>query len=485
MIALTTVAASVHLASVETVLAAGVFVVLMLGVFRGDRSLVPLTWVAVGILALAGAHLAIVPGGGATGFGGLYIGDAFSTFLKVLILGGAGVSMVLALPYLQRSATARFEYPVLLMLSALGMCMMVSANDLLTLYVGLELQSLAAYVLAAFHRNEAKSSEAGLKYFVLGALASGILLYGISLVYGFTGTTSFAALHGLVRGAGAADLGTLIGLVFILSGLAFKISAVPFHMWTPDVYEGAPTPVAAFFAGAPKAAAMGLLLRVAVGAFGGMTFDWRQIVTFVSIASMLLGAVGAIGQTNIKRLLAYSSINNVGFALIGLAAGTREGVTGVLFYMAVYLVMTTGSFLAVLAMRGADGEPVETLASLSGLSRTRPGLAAAFAVFMFSLAGIPPLLGFWPKFAVFQAAMDAQLYVLAVVGVVASVIGAYYYLRVIMTVYFADPAPAFAPADSRVNTALLAIAALFCSPLGMLAITPLVSAASRAATALF
>ena len=485
MIALTTVAASVHLASVETILAAGVFVVLMLGVFRGDRSLVPLTWVAVGILALAGAHLAVVPAGGATGFGGLYIGDAFSTFLKVLILGGAGVSMVLALPYLQRSATARFEYPVLLMLSALGMCMMVSANDLLTLYVGLELQSLAAYVLAAFHRNEAKSSEAGLKYFVLGALASGILLYGISLVYGFTGTTSFAALHGLVRGAGAADLGTLIGLVFILSGLAFKISAVPFHMWTPDVYEGAPTPVAAFLAGAPKAAAMGLLLRVAVAAFGGMTFDWRQIVTFVSIASMLLGAVGAIGQANIKRLLAYSSINNVGFALIGLAAGTREGVTGVLFYMAVYLVMTTGSFLAVLAMRGADGEPIETLASLNGLSRTRPGLAAAFAVFMFSLAGIPPLLGFWPKFAVFQAAMDAQLYVLAVVGVVASVIGAYYYLRVVMTVYFADPAPAFAPADSRVNTALLAIAALFCSPLGMLAITPLVSAASRAATALF
>ncbi len=484
MIALTTLAASVHLASVETILAAGVLVVLMIGVFRGDRSLVPLTWVAVGILALAGFHLLIVPEHGATAFGGLYVGDAFSTFLKVLILGGAATSMVLALPYLQRSATARFEYPVLLMLSALGMCMMVSANDLLTLYVGLELQSLAAYVLAAFHRNEAKSSEAGLKYFVLGALASGILLYGISLVYGFTGTTSFTALHGLVRGTATADIGTLIGLVFILCGLAFKISAVPFHMWVPDVYEGAPTPVAAFFAGAPKAAAMGLLLRVAVGAFGGMTFDWQQIVTFAAIASMLLGAVGAIGQTNVKRLLAYSSINNIGFALIGLAAGTREGVTGVLFYMAVYLVMTLGSFLAVLAMRGPDGEPIETLASLSGLSRTRPGLAAAFAVFMFSLAGIPPLLGFWPKFAVFQAAVDAKLYVLAVVGVVASVVGAYYYLRVIMTMYFADPAPAFAPADSRANTVMLAAAALFCSPLGMFAITPLVAAAGRAAAAL-
>ncbi len=484
MIALDTLYASVHLASVETILAAGALVLLMIGVFRGDASLRPLTWGAVALLALAGVHLAVVPAGGATGFGGLYVGDAFSTFFKVIILTGAAASMVLALPYLREAATGRFEYPVLLTLSALGMCLMVSANDLLTLYVGLELQSLAAYVLAAFHRNEARSSEAGLKYFVLGALASGILLYGISLVYGFTGTTSFAALHGLVRGTGAADLGTLIGLVFILSGIAFKVSAVPFHMWTPDVYEGAPTPVAAFFAGAPKAAAMGMLLRVAVGAFGGMTLDWQQIVTFVAIASMLLGAVGAIGQSNVKRLLAYSSINNVGFALIGLAAGTREGVTGVLFYMAVYVVMTLGSFLAVLAMRGADGEPVETLASLAGLSRSRPGLAAAFAVFMFSLAGIPPLLGFWPKFAVFQAAIDAHLYVLAVVGVVASVIGAYYYLRVIKSVYFDEPAPAFAPADSRTNGALMLAAALFCSPLGMLAITPLVAAAGRAAAAL-
>ncbi len=479
-----TLGASVHLASVEIILAAGVFVVLMLGTFRGDRSLVPLTWVTVGIMALAGVHIGIVPHAGATAFGGLYVGDAFSSFLKVLILGGAAVSVVLALPYLKQSATARFEYPVLILLSSLGMCMMVSANDLLTLYVGLELQSLAAYVLAAFHRNEARSSEAGLKYFVLGALASGILLYGISLVYGFTGTTSFAALHGIVRGTAAADIGVLIGLVFILSGLAFKISAVPFHMWTPDVYEGAPTPVAAFFSSAPKAAAMGLLVRVSIDAFGGMTLDWRQIVTFVSIASMLLGAVGAIGQTNIKRLLAYSSINNVGFALIGLAAGTREGVAGVLFYMTVYLAMTLGSFLCVLQMRGPDGAPVETLTSLSGLSRTRPGLAAAWAVFMFSLAGIPPLLGFWPKFAVFQAAMDARLYVLATIGVVASVVGAYYYLRVIKLVYFDEPAPAFAPADSRVNSALLTVAALFCSPLGMLAITPLVAAAGRAAAAL-
>ncbi len=476
--------ASIHVAGPELVLATGILVLLMIGVFRGDRSLVPLSWVAVGLFALAGAVLAFQPLGIA--FGGLYIADNFSSFFKVLILAGAAASVLLALPYLKGSpSSARFEYPVLLAIGTLGMFMMVSANDLLSLYIGLELQSLASYVLAAFNRNESRSSEAGLKYFVLGALASGILLYGISLVYGFTGTTSFTALHSVVHGGAARDIGVLVGLVFILSGLAFKVSAVPFHMWTPDVYEGAPTPVAAYFAAAPKAAAVGLLLRVAIGAFGSMVADWQQIVMFASIASMLLGAVGAIGQTNIKRLLAYSSINNIGFALIGLSAATRDGIGAVLFYMAVYLAMTLGSFLCVLAMRDSVGKPVETLASLGGLSRTRPGLAAALAMFMFSLAGIPPLLGFWPKFAVFTAAIDAQQYVLATIGVLASVIGAYYYLRVIKAMYFDEPAAAFAPADSRVNTAMIAAAALFCSPLGMLAITPLTSAARVAATALF
>ena len=472
---------SVHIAGPELILAVGALLLLMIGVFRGDRSLVPLSWVAVGILTLAGVNLLAGQG---TAFGGLYIADSFSTFFKVLILAGTAVSMILALPYLKGTPSARFEYPVLLTISALGMCMMVSANDLLSLYVGLELQSLAAYVLAAFNRGESRSSEAGLKYFVLGALASGILLYGISLVYGFAGTTNFAALHATVQGGPARDIGVLFGLVFVLSGLAFKIAAVPFHMWTPDVYEGAPTPVAAFFAAAPKAAAMGLLVRVAIGAFGGMTADWQQIVMFASIASMVLGAVGAIGQTNIKRLLAYSSINNVGFALIGLAAATRDGVAAVLFYMAVYLAMTLGSFLCVLQMQGADGRPVETIASLNGLSRTRPGLAAALAVFMFSLAGIPPLLGFWPKLAVFQSAMAAHQYVLAVIAVLASVIGAYYYLRVIKAMYFDDPAPAFAPSDSRVNGAMIGAAAVFCSPLGMFAITPLAGAARVAAAAL-
>ncbi len=476
-------ASSIHLAFPELILAVGALILLVVGVFLGDRSLTGLSWAAVGVFALAGLHLHFGPG---IAFGGLYVNDAFSTFFKVLILSAAGVSVLLALPYLKHSATsARFEYPVLLTLGALGMCMMVSANDLLSLYVGLELQSLAAYVLAAFNRSESRSSEAGLKYFVLGALASGILLYGISLVYGFTGTTNFTALHGLVHGGAARNIGVLVGLVFILSGLAFKVSAVPFHMWTPDVYEGAPTPVAAFFAAAPKAAAMGLLVRVSMQAFGGMVVDWQQIVMFAAIASMLLGAVGAIGQTNIKRLLAYSSINNVGFALIGLSAATPAGVASVLFYMTVYLVMTLGSFLCVLAMRDASGKPVETLASLAGLSRSRPGLAAALAVFMFSLAGIPPLLGFWPKFAVFTAAIDAQQYVLATIGVLASVIGAYYYLRVIKAMYFDEPAPVFAPADSRVNTAMIGAAALFCSPIGMFAITPLTSAAQAAALALF
>ena len=475
--------ASIQTAAPELVLTVGALLTLMIGVFRGDRSLVPLTWVVVLIFAIAG--VAAVTGAPGSAFGGLYVADAFSTYFKVLILAAASVSAVLALPYLAKAATGRFEFPVLLMLSALGMCMMVSAHDMLSLYVGLELQSLAAYVLAAFHRNEARSSEAGLKYFILGALASGMLLYGISLVYGFAGTTSFATLAGALKGSAGGEMGVRVGLVFILAGLMFKVSAVPFHMWTPDVYEGAPTPVAAFFSAAPKAAAMGLLVRVAVEAFGGMTFDWRQIVTVVAIASMLLGAAGAIGQTNIKRLLAYSSINNVGFALIGLSAGTRDGVAGVLFYMAVYLAMTLGAFLCVLQMRDAEGRAVETLASLNGLSRSRKGLAAALAAFMFSLAGIPPLLGFWPKFAVFTAAMEAQLYLLAVVGVVASVIGAYYYLRVVKSLYFDESAAPFAASDSRVNGAMIGAAALFCSPLGMLALPWLVGAARTAAAALF
>ena len=484
---MTPIAASLHTAGPEAVLTAGALFTLILGVFRGDRSLTALTYVCILILGIAALALTQTSGT-MLAFDGLYIADGFSAFLKVLILSAAAISMLLALPYWRAGVEAkgaRFEYPVLLLLSTLGMCMMVSAHDLMSLYIGLELQSLAAYVLAAFNRGESRSSEAGLKYFILGALASGILLFGLSLAYGFAGTTAFDGIRSVLAAQHERSFGVLVGLVFVLAGLAFKISAVPFHMWTPDVYEGAPTPVAAFFSAAPKAAAMGLLVRVLVAPFGTMTGDWQQIVIFIAIASMVLGAVGAIGQTNIKRLLAYSSIANIGFALVGLAAATPKGIEGVLFYMAVYLAMTLGSFLVVLQLKRADGSPVELLSDLAGLSKVRPGLAAAMAIFMFSLAGIPPLLGFWPKFAVFTAAVDAGLFPLAVIGLVTSVIGAYYYLRLVKLMYFDDADVAVGSQGGAVNAGLIAAAALFCSPVGMLAITPIVGAAAQAARALF
>jgi NADH-quinone oxidoreductase subunit N len=356
---------------------------------------------------------------------------------------------------------------------------MVSAADFLTLYVGLELNSLSAYVLASFMRSDERSAEAGLKYFVLGALASGILLYGISLLYGFAGTTGFDGVAAAV--ADGLDKGEMFGLVFVLAGLAFKMSAVPFHMWTPDVYEGAPTPVTAFFASAPKVAAIALAVRVAIEALGPAGMAWQQVVIFIALASILLGAVAAIGQSNIKRLLAYSSINNVGFALIGLAAGTPEGVAAVMSYLAIYVVMTIGSFICVLQMRDLDGKPVETIASLSGLSQSRPGLAAALAIFMFSLAGIPPLFGFWAKFLVFDAAVAAGLTALAAIGIAASVIGAFYYLKIIKTMYFDAPAEAYHPARSRVEYGLMTAAAAVIV-LGYL-FNPLLDQASAAAAA--
>ncbi|TMJ14463.1 MAG: NADH-quinone oxidoreductase subunit NuoN, partial [Alphaproteobacteria bacterium] len=413
----------------------------------------------------------------------------FAAFAKVVVFAAAAASLIAASGWFTRDGDYRAEYPVLILLSCVGMGMMVSAADLLTLYVGLELQSLSAYVLASFQRRDNRSAEAGLKYFVLGALASGILLYGISLLYGFTGSTLFGDVAEAVSRQKASSeglsSGILFGLVFVFAGLAFKISAVPFHMWTPDVYEGAPTPVTAFFASAPKVAAMALLTRVAVQATGAATFEWRQIVIFMALASTVLGGVAAIGQPNIKRLLAYSSINNVGFALIGLASGTQAGVASVLFYMAVYVVMTIGSFLVVLRMRDAEGRPVETIASLSGLSRSRPWLAAAMMLFMFSLAGIPPLMGFWPKFFVFNAAVQADLTWLAAVGIVTSVIGAYYYLKIIKTMYFDEAAPAYAPTSDIAQTVLLVAAAVFVSPLGYFLIGPLSTVSNNAASALF
>ncbi len=469
----------------EIVLSLGAIVLMLVSAWGGNASTRAVSWTAVAVLAGAGIALIGPASYGGSAFGGLYRADAFAAFAKVLIYITTAVSIVIAPNFFRKSAgdDLRPEYPVLMLLAAAGMGMMVSAGDMLTLYVGLELQSLASYVLASFMRRDGRSAEAGLKYFVLGALASGILLYGISLVYGFSGTTLFSGIADAY--AGTHSMGLLFGLVFVFAGIAFKIAAVPFHMWTPDVYEGAPTPVTVFFASASKVSALALALRVAIEAMGPATDEWRQIVIFAALASIILGAVAAIGQTNIKRLLAYSSINNVGYALVGLAAGTQEGVSSVLMYLTIYIAMTLGSFLVVLQMRGEDGEAIETVASLSGMSRTRPALAAALAIFMFSLAGIPPLFGFYAKFAVFNAAIGAGLFPLAVIGYVASVIGAYYYLRVVKTMYFDDPAPAFAPMDSRVEGGLIAVAAVFVSPLGYLAIPLLGSWTMVAARALF
>jgi NADH-quinone oxidoreductase subunit N len=468
----------------EIVLSVASLILLMVAAYAGDRAARLCTWLSILAFVVAAAFVPGVFDEGGVGFHGLFVADSFAAFSKILIYIAAAVALIAATGWFARDGVFRAEYPVLILLSSVGMGMMVSAADLLTLYIGLELQSLAAYVLASFQRRDVRSAEAGLKYFVLGALASGILLYGISLLYGFTGTTLFRDIA-VALGDGGVSTGELFGLVFVLAGIAFKVSAVPFHMWTPDVYEGAPTPVTAFFASAPKVAAMALLTRVAIEAMGPATFEWRQIVIFMALASTVLGGVAAIGQTNIKRLLAYSSINNVGFALIGLAAGTREGVASVLFYMAVYVVMTLGSFLCVMRMRDLDGRPTEAIASLSGLSRTRPGLAAALAMFMFSLAGIPPLFGFWPKFLVFNAAVQANLTWLAAVGIATSVIGAYYYIKIVKIMYFDEPAPAYEKSRDRIEGALIVASALFVSPLGYLSIPFLDAATLNAAGSLF
>ena len=474
--------ASLLLTAPELILSIGATALMLVAAFAGDKATRFVSAAAVALLALAGLSLTGVAGSGGTAFNGLYSADAFGAFAKVLIYLAASVAILIAPRWFEREDRLRAEYPVLILFSAVGMGMMVSATNLLSLYVGLELQSLAAYVLASFMRRDSRSAEAGLKYFVLGALASGILLYGISLLYGFSGTTEYA---GVAKALGdGVNLGELFGIVFLLSGIAFKVSAVPFHMWTPDVYEGAPTPVTAFFASAPKVAAVAMLVRVSVSGMGTATHDWQQIIIFMSLASIVLGAAGAIGQTNIKRLLAYSSINNVGFALVGLAAGTEAGVAAIMSYMAIYVVMTLGSFLCVLQMRDQTGAPVETIASLSGLSQTNKGLAAAFAIFMFSLAGIPPLFGFWAKFLVFEAAVKAGLFPLAAIGIAASVIGAFYYLKIIKTMYFDEPETRYARGDSLLEKALIATSAAFIV-LGYGLIPALGSASAAAAKALF
>jgi NADH-quinone oxidoreductase subunit N len=468
----------------ELILTVGAIVLMMVAAFVGRRGAAVTSWAAVALLIGATVALIGAPSHSGPIFGGLLRADLFGAFGKALMFPAAAVAIIAAQGWFERHTEHSPEYPVLILLSSIGMAVMVSSTSMVTLYMGLELQGLAAYVLASYRRSDERSAEAGLKYFVLGALASGILLYGISLLYGFTGTMNFSGI-GAAFGRGETSIGLLLGLVFLLAGIAFKASVVPFHMWTPDVYEGAPTPVTAFFASAPKVAAILLATRVCIDALGPATDAWRQIMIFAALASIFLGAIAAYGQTNIKRLLAYSSINNVGFALIGLVAAGRAGASSVLFYMAVYVVMTLGAFLCVLRMRDKDGRPVESLESLSGLSQTRPGLALAIAVFMFSLAGIPPLFGFWPKLVVFNAAVDAGFIALAVAGIVGTVVGAYYYLKVVKIMYFDAPAEPYARVKSPVEGFLILLAALFVSPLGYLLINHMSAWTDRAAGSLF
>jgi NADH-quinone oxidoreductase subunit N len=469
----------------ELILTAGGIILMMIAAFLGRRGSSLCTWSAVALLIGSAVALVGEPQSAGVLFGGQLTADAFGAFGKLIIFLSAAVAIVMAHGWFERDFEHGAEYPVLILFSAVGMSVMVSATSLVSLYVGLELQSLSAYVLASYRRTDERSAEAGLKYFVLGALASGILLYGISLLYGFTGTTQFEGVAAAFARDGTDSIGLLFGLVFLLAGLAFKVSAVPFHMWTPDVYEGAPTPVTAFFASAPKVAAVLLGVRVCLDALGPAIDAWRQIMTFAALASIILGAVAAYGQSNIKRLLAYSSINNVGFALIGLVAGGPQGASSVLFYMAVYVVMTLGAFLCVQRMKDEDGEYVEAIDSLAGLSQTRPALAAGLAIFMFSLAGIPPMFGFWPKLMVFNAAVQEGLYPLAVAGILGTVVGAYYYLRIVKVMYFDAPGRPFAKGQSGLESMLIALAALFVSPLGYLLIGPLGNLTGRAAGSLF
>jgi len=465
----------------ELILAIGAMGLLMYGVYSGERSAPAVSAGAVAVLLVA--LIATVAGDAdAVTLNGAFIVDGFARFMKAASLIGSAVTVVLAWRYSRLEGFERFELPVLILLATLGMLVMISANDLISVYLGLELQSLAAYVVAAFHRDNLRSTEAGLKYFVLGALSSGMLLYGASLIYGFTGQTSFEAIAAALAVDGGRSTGLVIGLVFLLAGLAFKISAVPFHMWTPDVYEGAPTPVTAFFASAPKVAAVALMVRVVIDAFAPIAPDWQQVVAFIAIASMLLGSFAAIGQRNIKRLMAYSSIGHMGFALVGLAAGTEFGVQGVILYLVIYMTMTLGAFACILAMR-RDGQAVEDVEALAGFARTQPGTAFLFGVILFSLAGIPPLAGFFAKYYVFLAAIQAELYMLAVIGMIATVIGAYYYLRIVKLMYFDEPLGAFEPVPGELQSVLAVSGVLM---FGFLAVSaPLVYAAGVAARSLF
>lgn len=465
----------------EIFLAAAAMLLLMYGVFRRGADTETAGWLAILLMIVTGALIVRQGSGTSEIFEGAFIVDDFARFMKLLILAGSAFAVILSFDYLKGAKILKFEFPVLVLLSALGMLLLASANNLISLYLALELQSLALYVLAAFRRDSVFSAEAGLKYFVLGALSSGMLLYGCSFVYGFTGALSFDGIASVLQN-GERSVGLIFGLVFILAGIAFKLSAVPFHMWTPDVYQGAPTPVTAFFAAAPKVAAFAMLIRVVQEAFPAVDGDWKQIVIAISVASMALGAFAAIGQTNIKRLMAYSSIGHVGYALVGLATGTQQGIQGVIIYLAIYVVMTLGTFACILAMRRENGH-VEEISELSGLSRHKPMLAFMLAILLFSMAGIPPLAGFFAKFYVFLAAIESGLFWLAVFGVVTSVVSAFYYLAIIAKMYFQEPAADFEPMTGKLRFVLgvMGIITLFL----FIPLNALVTAAEAAAKSLF
>ncbi len=478
----------------EILLLLSAMILLMVGVFQPEPEMGEASGATTLVSRLAlGALLLVLfvvwalgRQGPSEAFYGQFVLDDFAVFFKIFIVIASGLCLLMGRNFLEQYRFARFEYPVLVLFATAGMMMMVSANDLISLYIGLELQSLALYVLAAFRRDELRSTEAGLKYFVLGAVASCLLLYGASLVYGFTGSTNFTALADTLAGfqaSGDIPAGIVVGIVFVISGLAFKVSAVPFHMWAPDVYEGAPTPVTAFFSVAPKLAAFALFLRVLLDPFGPLIAQWQQVIVVISIASMILGAFAAIGQKNIKRLMAYSSISHVGYALIGLAVGSEAGARGVMIYLVIYVFMNMGVFACILSMSRRD-KAVENMSDLAGLSKTHPAMALALAVFMFSMAGIPPLAGFFGKLYIFLAAVEAEMFTLAVIGVLSSVVAAYYYLRIVKIMYFEDVDD---PLDRRIarevgvvmiGTGVL-IALFFLFP------DPLLTNADAAANALF
>ncbi|HVI52267.1 MAG TPA: NADH-quinone oxidoreductase subunit NuoN [Candidatus Sulfotelmatobacter sp.] len=465
----------------ELFMAAAALLLLLLGVFAKKDNTAGIAALTVGVMIFAAAMVPAAGAAHAVTFNGMFVVDAFAVFTKLLVLAASALSLCMSVNWMRKEGTERFEFPVMVLFATLGMMMMISANNLISLYLGLELQSLSLYVLAASQRDNAKATEAGLKYFVLGSLASGLLLYGASLVYGFAGTTGFDALaHAFEHGA---PVGVVVGVVFILAALAFKISAVPFHMWTPDVYEGAPTPVTALFAVAPKIAAFSLLVRLMVGPFGEMAHQWQQVVIVVSAASMILGSFAAINQRNIKRLMAYSSIGHVGYALMGLATGDQVGIRGLLIYLAIYLFMNVGAFAVILSMR-LKGRLMENIDDLAGLSKTHPAMALWMAVFMFSMAGVPPMAGFWGKFYVFMAAMDKGLLALAIIGVLTSVVGAFYYLRIIKVMYFDEPVEALDRGVGGGLSVIMAINALFILVFTFVPM-PLISSAGAAAAALF